>query len=59
MQNFSPSDSFLVGNTTSLQTHFILEEAEAVSIDSAWGGGATLFPNHSGGNSMTTVGVIQ
>jgi hypothetical protein len=26
MQNFSPSDSFLVGNTTSLQTHFILEE---------------------------------
>ena len=58
MQNFSPSDSFLVGNTTSLQTHFILEEAEAVSIDSAWGG-ATLFPNHSGGNSMTTVGVIQ
>ena len=44
--------------TSALQTHFILEEAEAVSIDSAWGG-ATLFPNHSGGNSMTTVGVIQ
>jgi len=29
LQNFSRSDSFLVGNTSRLQTHFILEEASS------------------------------